>query len=194
LALKGEVNSKLVSLINKLGGKAVGLSGKDGKTARAVKRRYYDDAGQEQDLGQVGDLAEVNPELIKTLLEQQFLPVITSVAWSDEGLDYNVNADMFAGFLAGNLGADKFILLTDVDGLMEDPEKSDSLYHQLTIEQLEKLEGSVIQGGMIPKTDACKLALKTGAKNAVITNGTKPGFLMNVIEDDHFKQSTKIIR
>lgn len=194
MALKGEVNSKLVSLINKLGGKAVGLSGKDGKTARAIKRRYYDEAGKEQDLGQVGDLTEVNSQLIHILLEHKFLPVITSVTWSEEGLDFNVNADMFAGFLAGNLKADKFILLTDVDGLMEDPEKSNSLYHKLTVEELEKLEGSVIQGGMIPKTDACKLALKTGAKSAVITNGTKPGFLMNVIKDEHFKQSTKIIK
>lgn len=192
MALKGEVNSKLVRIINKLGGNAVGLSGKDGKTALATKRYYTDDAGRETDLGQVGDLIETDTRLLQTLLTSGYLPVITSVAWSKEGIDYNVNADMFAGFLAGKLKADKFVLLTDVDGLMKDPNRPESLFSHINLKQLADMEGSIIKGGMIPKTEACKVALELGARHAIITNGTKPNYLKEVISNEHFKNSTKI--
>lgn len=192
MALKGEVNSKLVRIINKLGGSAVGLSGKDGKTALAAKRNYVDESGKKADLGQVGDLIDVNTTLLQLLLENHFLPVVTSVAWSKEGVDYNVNADMFAGFLAGKLKVNKFILLTDVDGLMEDPEKPDTLIKHLKLQQIPHMKGSIIKGGMIPKTESCKIALELGAENAIITNGTKPDYLVRAIEEDDFKHATKI--
>ncbi|HKK10571.1 MAG TPA: acetylglutamate kinase [Bacteroidales bacterium] len=192
MALKGEVNSKLVRIINKLGGSAVGLSGKDGKTALAAKRNYIDESGKKADLGQVGDLIDVDTTLLQLLLESNFLPVVTSVAWSKEGVDYNVNADMFAGFLAGKLKVNKFILLTDVDGLMEDPEKPDTLFNHLRLQQISDMEGTIIKGGMIPKTESCKIALELGAENAIITNGTKPDYLMRAIEEDDFNHATKI--
>lgn len=192
MALKGEVNSKLVRIINKLGGNAVGLSGKDGKTALATKRYYTDDKGNEADLGQVGDLVETDTKLLETLLASGYLPVVTSVAWSKEGVDYNVNADMFAGFLAGKLKVDKFVLLTDVDGLMKDPAHPESLFTNVKLKQLADMEGNIIKGGMIPKTDACKVALELGAKHAIITNGTKPGYLKEAISNENFKNSTKI--
>ncbi len=192
MSLKGEVNSKLVRIINKLGGRAVGLSGKDGKTALATKRYFVDEAGNEADLGQVGDLVDVDTTLLKLLLEKDYLPVVTSIAWSKEGVDYNVNADMFAGFLAGKLNADKFLLLTDVDGLMKDPQQPETLFRELKLSQLSDMEGSVIKGGMIPKTESCKVALELGAKSAIITNGTKPDFLKQAIDNDNFNQATKI--
>jgi acetylglutamate kinase len=194
MALKGEVNSKLVRIINKLGGCAVGLSGKDGKTAEATRRYYHDESGEKVDLGQVGDLIKIDATLLDALLKKDFLPVVASVAHGPEGADYNVNADMFAGFLAGKLQADKFLLLTDVDGLMEDPDKPESLLRALTIKDLTAMEGTVIQGGMIPKTDACKLALELGAKNAIITNGTKPDFMLQAIKNKSFENATTITR
>lgn len=192
MALKGEVNSKLVRIINTLGGSAVGLSGKDGKTALAKRRYYYDDSGKQVDLGQVGDLTEVDTTLLEAILSKGFLPVVASVAHGEEGTDYNVNADMFAGFLAGKMQVDKFLLLTDVDGLMEDPDKPESLFQRLSIADLSKMEGNIIQGGMIPKTDACKAALKMGAKSAIITNGTKPHYMIQAIKNESFNHATQI--
>ncbi|MCF8302861.1 MAG: acetylglutamate kinase [Bacteroidales bacterium] len=192
MALKGEVNSRLIRLINKLGGKAVGLSGKDGKIAQAIKRYFVDETGKKTDIGQVGDVVEVDTSLIFTLLENGYLPVITSVAWSKEGIDYNVNADMFAGFLAGKLNASQFVLLTDVDGLMKNPDDEKSLIQSITLQKLDDLTGTTIKGGMIPKTEACKVALELGAKSAIITNGTKPELLTEVIEKKQYSFATKI--
>ena len=90
---------------------------------------------------------------------------------------------MFAGHLAGKLKADKFILLTDVDGLMRNPENQDTLIPELRIEEIEKLKNKIIKGGMLPKTEACKLALENGAKMAMIINGTKPEALQNAVKN-----------
>ena len=192
MALKGEVNSRLVRIINELGDTAVGLSGKDGKIARADKRYFTNDSGEQIDIGQVGDVVDMDTSLIFTLLESGYLPVITSVAYSAQGTDYNVNADMFAGFLAGKLKANHFVLLTDVDGLMKDPEDKDSLLRNLKLEDLKGLMGTTIKGGMIPKTEACKIALELGAENAIITNGTKPEYLTEVIKNKDYPLATKI--
>jgi len=192
MALKGEVNSRLVRLINGLGGKAVGLSGKDGKMAYAKKRYYADESGKQIDLGQVGDLTDADTSLISLLLEKNYLPVITSIAWGEQAQDYNVNADMFAGFLAGKLKASQFVLLTDVDGLMKDPEDKNSLIRNLKLDELKGLMGNTIKGGMIPKTEACKVALELGAENAIITNGTRPEHLAEVIKNKEYPTATKI--
>lgn len=176
--LKGKVNSELVGLFNQHNCKAVGLSGKDGKTVTATKRRHQtliNGKSENVDLGQVGDVAQVDPTLLKLLLQNGYLPVITCIASDSEGNDYNINGDNFAGHIAAALEADAFIVLTDVDGLMRNIDLPESLIAKTSIAGLQTLKSDgIIKGGMIPKTDACCAALEGGAKLACIVNGTKP--------------------
>ena len=186
MALKGKVNTNLVSLFNKAGAKAVGLSGKDGQVVIAKKRIHYDSAtGAEVDLGQVGDVAHINPKLINLLLENDFIPVLTCIAADQKGRDYNINGDLFAGHIAGALKADHFVVLTDVDGIMMDKDDPETLIKKIESREVEKLKATgVIQGGMIPKIDACTMALEEGAAEALILNGTKPKDLERIMEID----------
>ena len=110
----------------------------------------------------------------RQVVRNGFLPVVTCLASDEEGNDYNINGDMFAGHLAGALRAERYLILTDVDGLMKDIEDPESLITDITLAELEPLFGTVIQGGMIPKLESCRIALKTGARSAAIINGTKP--------------------
>jgi len=184
IALKGKVNTNLVTLFNRAGSRAVGLSGKDGQVVIAKKRVHIDSAtGSEVDLGQVGDVKRVNPELINTLLDTGFLPVLTCVAADRDGNDYNINGDLFAGHIAGALNADHFVVLTDVDGIMMDKDDPETLMKKIESRQVEKLKTiGVIQGGMIPKIDACTTALEEGASEARILNGTKPDDLERIMD------------
>ena len=178
MVLKGQVNSDLVNTINTLGFNAVGISGKDGKTVVAKKRlhkRVVNGVSEEIDLGLVGDVAKVNPQLIHQLLENNFIPVIACIGADENGLGYNINGDTFAGHIAGALQAEQFIVLTDVDGLRKEKDDPSSIIHQLSITELHALtEDGTIQGGMIPKMEACEVAIRQGARNAKILNGTKP--------------------
>lgn len=179
MALKGRVNGNLVNMINKLGQKAVGLSGKDGQIVLARKREHYQNVDGEEvgvDLGRVGAVDQVQPQLLHLLLENDYIPVITCLAADAEGTEYNINGDLFAGQLAGALGADEFIVLTDVPGLMRDINDPDSLMQRVEITEIDNLarEG-IIKGGMLPKLDACRVALQKGAGAARIINGTEPG-------------------
>lgn len=178
MALKGRVNGSLVSIINALGYKAVGLSGKDGGLVRASKRlhqREVDGKKESVDLGQVGDVAAVRPEIISLLLDNDFVPVITCLADDEQGHSYNINADMFAGHLAGALAAAQYLVLTDVDGLLRDKDDARSIIHELTLAEVQQLvKDGTIQGGMLPKMESCAIALREGAKAARILNGTKP--------------------
>lgn len=194
MALKGDVNGKLVRELNNLGLKAVGLSGKDGKLATAVKRFHKNENQEEIDLGQVGDVEIISPGIINLLLDNNFVPVVTSIAAGKDGKDYNINADMFAGHLAGALKADEFIMLTDVDGLMEDPEKPETLLKELQIGKINGLLNNIIKGGMIPKTEACKIALENGAMSAVILNGTRPDQLFDYLQNKNCKHGTKFLK
>ncbi len=179
MALKGKVNGSLVSIINAIGFKAVGLSGKDGKTVIAEKRmhqRTVNGKTEIVDLGQVGDIVRVNPELIRLLLGNDFIPVITCIASDEAGTDYNVNGDMFAGHVAGAISADHFVVLTDVDGLLRDKDDPGSIMREVRLSELVDLkEKRIIQGGMIPKIESCEIALNSGAGFARIINGTVPG-------------------
>lgn len=178
MALKGQVNGSLVSLFNSLGYKAVGISGKDGGLVKARKRLHEEKIDGELrsfDLGQVGDVEQVDTSLVKSLLENGFIPVITCLASDMQGNDYNINADMFAGHLAGALKAEQYLVLTDVDGLMRDINEPSSLIREISYTKIDWLiEEKVIQGGMIPKMESCKIALEKGAGKARIINGTKP--------------------
>lgn len=195
MALKGEVNSSLVNLLNKAGLRAVGLSGKDGRMVTAVKR-YHEVAEngstERFDLGRVGDVTKVDTQLLDTLLKQDFVPVVTCIASDEAGQDYNVNADMFAGALAGALMVQDYLVLTDVDGLLKDINDPSSLIQRLTLDELPELFGTVIKGGMIPKLESCQVALEHGAKRARIINGTKPDTIAEVVQTDNHSIGTEI--
>lgn len=194
-ALKGEVNGELVALLNSLGQKAVGLSGKDGKMVSVQKRWHVsaENPNERVDLGQVGDIVSVDTSLLKMLLDKGYLPVMTCLASDDEGHSYNINADVFAGHIAGALKADEFWVLTDVDGLMKDKDKPDTLIAQLSTSEFEQLKvDKVVVGGMIPKLEACQLAVESGAKQARILNGTKPNQLQQVVNQEEIGTTIRI--
>ncbi len=184
MALKGIVNFDLVSIMNRLGNRAVGISGIDGKLVTASKRKHQSIVNGnvvDVDLGRVGDVDSINPELIHVLLQSNYIPVVACLAADEEGNGYNINGDMFAGHLAGALRAEQFIVLTDVDGILLDKENKDSIIHELNLSELDDLYNKkVIQGGMIPKADACKLALRKGAQSVRIINGTKPAQIPSI--------------
>lgn len=176
--LKGRVNAELIGLFNKHGGRAVGLSGKDGPTVTAEKRMHVsrqNGTAVRVDLGRVGDVVKVDPTLLHLLINSGYLPVITCIAADENGDAYNINGDNFAGRIAGALQADRFVVLTDVDGLMRDIRLPDSLISRASQRDIAAMQtDGTIQGGMIPKTNACIAALKAGARSAQIINGTKP--------------------
>ena len=178
-ALKGEVNSDLVGRINAMGYKAVGLSGKDGQTVVGEKRRHVQrlETGEEReiDLGRVGNVLRVEPQLLEDLLHSKYIPVMTCIAQDEEGNSLNINGDIFAGHIAGHLNARAFVVLTDIDGLLRDVENPRSLINTITLGKIKDLvKSGVIQGGMIPKMEACETAVRLGARAAYIINGTKP--------------------
>jgi acetylglutamate kinase len=177
MALKGEVNSSLVNKFNAKGEKAVGLSGKDGRIVIAEKRRHYSKVNgkeEEVDLQRVGNVRKVDPFLIELLLQQNYLPVLTCIAADEKGLDYNINADLFAAHIAAALEVDEVVFMTDVDGLYKDFSDPTSLVKKLSVSEVAQMkEMGIIKGGMIPKMDACTFAIEHGAKKARIINGTK---------------------
>lgn len=178
MALKGKVNGNLVSIINKLGRKAVGLSGKDGNMIVAKKRWHEEKVDGKlvrTDLGRVGEVSKVDTSLLYLLLNNGYIPVITCVADDADGHTHNINGDLFAGSVAGALKATSFTLLTDVDGIMKDIDNPDSLIREVRLADLKEMESKeIIKGGMLPKVEACKLAIEEGAKKARIINGTRP--------------------
>ena len=186
--LKGKVNAHLVEIINKHGQKAVGLSGKDGKIAVAKKR--FGNAGTEEnpepvDLGFVGDIDHIDTELLNILLTNDYFPVITCLAPDENGDTFNINADVFAGHIAGALQAKEFLLLTDVDGLLEDVHDKNSLMQSISVDEIPDLiDRQIITGGMIPKLEACTTALKQGADQVRILNGTNPDQLLALLRNE----------
>lgn len=179
--LIGHVNTGLVRQLQIYNAKPIGLSGYDAGMVTAKKRQYYASSNGERrqiDLGLVGDVVDINIELIHILLSQNYLPVISCLAADTSGIGYNINADMFAGHLAGALRVDEFIVMTDVDGIFEDFEDPESLISNMNLSDAEKLlDRNIIHGGMIPKLESCEIALRGGAKKARIVNGTKPKHL-----------------
>ncbi|REE00108.1 N-acetylglutamate kinase [Marinoscillum furvescens DSM 4134] len=181
MTLLGEVNSGLVTLINHLGQRAVGLSGKDGGLARASKRFHQEEAENPVDLGQVGNIDQIDPTILFDLLDKNYIPVVACVAPDEQGNTYNINADMMAGAVAGAISADHYCVLTDVDGLMMDKDDASSLIQQLQVHELQPLFQKVIVGGMIPKIESCQIAIDNGAQSARIVNGTRLKTLTDAI-------------
>ncbi len=174
MVLGGKVNKEIVANINKHGGKAVGLTGKDGNllTARKLEMKAVNPdtlTPEIIDIGMVGEVAEVNPEIISSLEEANFIPVIAPVGVDDEGRTYNINADLVAGKIAGSLQAEKLILLTDVEGVKD---KSGELLNTIDVSDVQKLiDDGTIAGGMIPKVTCCLDAIADGVKKAHIIDG-----------------------
>jgi acetylglutamate kinase len=174
MVLVGKVNKEIVSLINLHGGKAVGLSGRDGDLVKAKKMRIMKsqiaDAPPELiDLGRVGEVTAVNPDILETLDAKDFIPVIAPVGVGEDGQSYNINADLVAGAIAAQLKAEKLLLLTDVEGVLDQEKR---LIPSMTCtEAKEKIASGVIVGGMIPKVRCCMDAVRAGVKKAHIIDG-----------------------
>lgn len=173
MVLTGKTNRRLVSAIHQQGGRAVGLSGRDGNLLRARK------LDSEMDIGFVGEVQEVNPSVLYSLQEAGYIPVVAPIGVGEDGESYNLNADHVAGVLAGKLGASKLVLMTDMPGVLSDPDNPDSLISELTREQVQKMmESGRISGGMIPKLQACLTALEGGVPRAHIIDGRVPHALL----------------
>jgi acetylglutamate kinase len=171
MVLVGKVGRDIVGAINVHGAYAVGLSGEDGGMIRAAARA--------PDLGFVGDIVEVNPNIVERLLAEEMIPVVSTIGSDAAGQAYNINADTVAGALAGALRAEKAIYLTDVPGLLADVENVASIIAQSTVPELRALiADGTIAGGMIPKVDACIHAVESGAIAAHMLDGRVPHVLL----------------
>ena len=169
--LVGKVNQELVAALNKHGNVAVGVSGSDGGTIIAE--------ALDPELGRVGKICQVNTDYLETLLDNDYIPVVATVGQGADGGFYNINADMAAGHIAAAIHAHKAIFLTDVDGLYADFSDKTSLISNLTLEETEQmLAAGEVSKGMIPKLEACMVALRGGVYRAHIINGAAPHSLL----------------
>lgn len=179
MVLVGRVNKELVSMVNRAGGNAVGLCGKDGNLvqARPVDR---------DNVGFVGEVTSVNINLVEALVKSGYVPIISSVAADNTGQAHNINADTFAGEIAAALGAEKLILLTDTPGILEDYNDPSTLLHKLTIQEARELiDKGIVTGGMIPKVNCCVRSLAQGVRAAHIIDGRIPhALLLEIFTDE----------
>ncbi len=182
MVLCGKVNKEIVSLVERNGGKAVGLCGLDGKMLEAEKLML-----DGEDIGYVGSITKVNAQIIHDSLDKKYIPIIATVATGmKDGKPYNINADIAAAKIAAELGAEKLILLTDVPGIMRDMEDPDSLISELKLQEIPSLimEG-ILSKGMIPKVDCCVEAVRRGVEKAHIIDGTVPhSLLLEIFSDE----------
>jgi acetylglutamate kinase len=184
MVLGGLVNKNIVNLINQAGGRAIGLSGKDGSFIRARKLLVPNKANAAEmvDLGQVGEVESIDPEVIALLETREFIPVVAPIGVGEEGKSYNINADLVAGKLAQVLKAEKLILLTNAPGVLD---KNDKLLTGLTPRQVEDLfANGTIHGGMLPKISSALDAAKGGVKSVHIIDGrVEHAVLLEVLTD-----------
>ena len=177
MVLSGKVNKGIVADINKYGGKAVGISGKDDNMT-LVRQKYIEEKSENSeetkkiDIGFVGEIENINTEIIKVLEKSDYIPVISSIGTDKNGQTYNINADYVAGEIAGKLNADRMIFLTDVDGILLDYHDKQTLIDEIDVYHVNKLiEKGVISGGMLPKVNTCLKAIEKGVENVIILNG-----------------------
>ena len=178
MVLAGKVNKSLVNLIQTKGGHAVGLSGVDGGIIEAVTK--------DERLGLVGEITKIRTRPITDLLEKNYIPIISTIASDRQGNVYNINGDTAAAHIAGALGAERMILMTDIAGILKDKDDPSTLIPHLTVTEAKALyEEGVISGGMIPKVDCCIEALTHGVENVVIMDGRTPhSILMELLTDE----------
>jgi len=187
MVLVGKVNKEIVDLINQQGGKAVGLSGKDGRLITARKLKLTKSLGKGKmpeiiDIGMVGEVKAINPGVIEALKKENFIPIIAPVGVGEEGETYNINADLVAGKIASALKAEKFILLTDVEGVKD---ANHRLIPTLDVKQAKRLiSQKVVSSGMIPKVNCCLDALEAGvAKTHIIDGRLEHAILLEIFTD-----------
>jgi acetylglutamate kinase len=185
--LAGEVQQDIVGLINRAGGKAVGLTGRDGAMIRARKLRMADQADptREHDVGQVGDIVGVDPAVVKALQDDQFIPVVSPIGFGEQNESYNINADVVAAKLATVLQAEKLLMLTNIRGVLD---KQMQLLTELTPKRIDELvSDGTISGGMIPKIAGALDAAKSGVNAVHILDGRVPhALLLEVLGNEPF--------
>lgn len=188
MVLVGKVNKEIVGLINLHGGKAVGLSGRDGNLVKAKKMKIVKSQVKEAppeliDLGRVGQVTDINSEILDVLDKEHFIPVIAPVGVGEDGQSYNINADLVAGAIAAQLGAEKLILLTDVKGVLDHAGKLVPTMTQADADSM--IESGVLAGGMIPKIKCCLDAVSRGVRKAHIIDGrVKHALLLEIFTKD----------
>lgn len=178
MVLAGKVNKTLVTLLEKRGGKAIGLCGMDGKLIQAKIK--------DPRLGFVGEVTNINKDPVMDILEKGYIPVISTLGCDDDGNAFNVNADTAAAHIAGALGAERFILMTDIAGILKDKNDPSTLIPEITIGQAKTLKDEgIISSGMIPKVQCCLTAIEAGVKNVVIMDGRVPhSILMELLTNE----------
>nr|WP_319564966.1 acetylglutamate kinase [uncultured Rhodoferax sp.] len=185
--LAGEVQQDIVGLINHAGGKAVGLTGRDGGLIRAQKLKMMDsaDATKEHDVGQVGDIVSIDPSVVKALQDDAFIPVISPIGFGENNESYNINADVVAAKLATVLKAEKLMMLTNISGVLD---KEGKLLTDLTAKRIDELfADGTISGGMLPKIAGALDAAKSGVNSVHIIDGRVPHvLLLEILTDQAF--------
>ncbi len=178
MVLAGKINKTLVNLLEKKGGSAVGLSGMDG---RLIEAKVKDER-----LGYVGEVTKINPRPIIDLLDNGYIPVISTIGCDRDGNAYNINGDTAAAHIAGALNAERLIMMTDIAGILRDKDDPGTLIPEITVSEADKLkQEGIISGGMIPKVDCCITALNAGVKNVVIMDGRVPhSVLMELLTNE----------
>jgi len=178
MVLVGKINTEIVSKICLHGGKGVGLSGKDNRLLKARKKAphviedHETGAKKMVDLGLVGEIESVNPQIINVLTENDYIPIISPVGVDEKGNSLNLNADTVAGDISSKLEAEKLIILTDVPGILKDPPDSDTIIKKIGVEEIgELVNQGVIEGGMLPKVETCIKAIENGVSSAHIIDG-----------------------
>ena len=178
MVLAGKVNKTLVNLLEMKGGKAMGISGIDGSLLRAHMKN--------ERLGYVGKIDKVNIKAVTDLLEEGYIPVISTIAWGHGGKVFNINGDTAAAYIAGALGAKRLIMLTDIDGILMDKDDPDTLISEISTEELQDMcESEHISGGMIPKVESCLEAIRMGTDKVIILDGRVPhSILMELLTNE----------
>ncbi|MBR4427373.1 MAG: acetylglutamate kinase [Spirochaetales bacterium] len=178
MVLAGKVNKTLVTMLEKRGGNAIGLCGMDGKLIEAKIKN--------EKLGYVGEVTKINIEPVTDILEKGYIPVISTLGCDEDGNAYNINADTAAAHIAGALGAERFILMTDIAGILKDKDDPTTLIPEISLSEADKLfESGVISAGMIPKVQCCVTAIREGVKNVVIMDGRVPhSILMELLTNE----------
>ncbi|MBR5618920.1 MAG: acetylglutamate kinase [Clostridia bacterium] len=178
MVLAGKINKTLVNLLEMKGGKAIGLSGMDGRLIEATAK--------DERLGYVGEIQKIHIKPVWDLLNNGYIPVLSTIGCDREGNAYNINGDTAAAHIAGALGAQRLIMMTDIAGILRDRDDPSSLITGLTVSEAKDLyKTGVISGGMIPKVDCCIRAIEQGVKNVVIMDGRVPhSILMELLTDE----------
>lgn len=178
MVLAGKINKTLVNLIELTGGTAIGISGTDGRLIEAKK--------QDERLGYVGKITNINITPVTDLLEKEYIPVISTIGCDKDGNIYNINGDTAAAYIAGALGAERLIMMTDIVGVLRDKDDPSSLIPELNIKEAAQLkEKGIIAGGMIPKIDCCITAIQNGVEKVIILDGrVQHSILMELLTDE----------